>query len=285
MDLICYYILLVSTLGAFSMQGQTVLKPIDLLTEVFETTDQIQTLQYQMQKKELIDGEFVSQTSKIKLNRNPYQIYIYQLLPDKGVEVLYNEKKYGNKVLVNPNGFPWITLKLDPTGSIMLKDQHHTIFDGGFDLVMEVIKHLAKKYQGNFDTKAFLSKKLVTVNDRHCYQLNLINKDFHFKSYTVKDNESILEIASRNHLNGFMILDYNENVNNLDDVASGEEIMIPSDYAQRMELLIDKELKIPVSIKVIHNNRLFEHYQYSDIQIDPPLNGNDFSRTNSSYGF
>ena len=53
---------------------------------------------------------------------NSYTDFTFEIL-----EVLFI--KGHETALVNPNGFPWFNLKLNPVGSRMTKNQHHTIIE------------------------------------------------------------------------------------------------------------------------------------------------------------
>src|SRR5699024_8802083 len=106
----------------------------------------INSLTYVMDKKERIDEQFIHQSSFVKLNRDPYKVYTRQEHPEKGLEVLYVHGENENKALISPTGFPWVNLNLDPLGSIMRKEQHHTILDAGYDHVISILEHLFENY-------------------------------------------------------------------------------------------------------------------------------------------
>ena len=54
--------------------------------------------------------------------------------PRQGAEVLYKSGENKNKVLVNPNFFPYISLSFDPNSSILKSEGHHNIKEVGFNL-------------------------------------------------------------------------------------------------------------------------------------------------------
>lgn len=256
----------------------------DICQRTFAETSKIETLQYQMQKEERIGGEMKIQKSFIKLNRDPYQVYIKQLFPKKGLEVLYHHDKNDQRALVNPNGFPWMTLKMDPEGSTMLKNQHHTVKDAGYDLLISILKHLFDKYEKQLGM--MLSLESPEIYEGHsCYKVTFKNDRFRYIQYQVEAGENILDIARKRKLCGYLILAKNNHFHHYDDVSAGDQIMIPNDYSSKMELLIDQSRFIPLSIKVYDDAGLLEHYQYSEVQINPGLSPVDFSRDNKNYGF
>src|SRR5690606_2584111 len=86
----------------------------DLTKTMFKTTKSISAMSFTMGKLERINGKMVDQTSDVKLRRNPLAVYSKQTDPPSGIEVLYKEGE--PKALVNPNGFPWVNVSLDPYG-------------------------------------------------------------------------------------------------------------------------------------------------------------------------
>lgn len=256
----------------------------DICRQTFEVTKSIETLVYQMRKEERIGRTMEVQVSSIKLNRNPYWVYMKQLSPKKGLEVLYKENENENKALVSPNGFPWMTLKMDPEGSTMLKNQHHTVKDAGYDLVISILEHLFDKYQYQLNDMLSL-KSDVEFDNRSCHRIVFDNKHFYYKKYEVGPHEDMLDIAEKNKICSYLILNKNKKYDGYRDIEEGDQIEIPNDYSPRMELLIDKSRLIPLSIKVFDEHGLFENYQYTDVQVNPSLTDHDFSRENDDYGF
>ncbi len=57
-------------------------------------------------------------------------------------------------------------------------------------------------------------------------------------------------------------------------------------YCYRAIVTIDEEWKLPVAVKVYDwDDRLIEHYRYTNIQINPGLTDLDFSTGNPNYDF
>ena len=208
------------------------------------------------------------QVSFIKLNRDPYQVYMKQISPKKGLEVLYKEQENDGKALVSPNGFPWITLKMDPEGSTMRKNQHHTTKDAGFDLVISILEHLFEKYDAHLNEMLTMSDEVI-YDHQKCHRIVFSNDQYKYIKYKVKAQENVLKIAREYKLCSYLIMEKNKQLSSYYDVEEGDELLIPNDYSPKMELLIDKVRFIPLSIKVYDDLGVFEHYQYSDVEIDP----------------
>ncbi|MDX1629453.1 MAG: DUF1571 domain-containing protein [Fulvivirga sp.] len=254
---------------------------VEITQQMFSKTKEIKTLTYTMIKKERLEDEMMRQVSEVKLQRKPFKVYTRQLSPDEGLEVLYHASD--KTALINPNGFPWINIRLDPFGSRMTSGQHHTILDSGFDRFVNILEHLFKKYAARIDQMAQI--KQVTVDGRDYWQLNFNNSQFDIIDYTVKPDDHLLKIGHERHLSAYMVVLLNDDVDDYHDIESGQVIKIPNDYSPKMELLIDQELMVPVEIKVYFRNELFEHYQFSRLDINPDLQEDAFSSKCEDYGF
>lgn len=258
--------------------------PEELIYQMFEHTDRIETLSYTMHKYERIDGKMVEQLAEIKFKSSPFQVYARQRFPNDGLEILYREGQNRGRALVNPNGFPWVNINLDPLSYQMRKGQHHTILDTGYDMVMDVLEHLVAKYRSQ--TGDILKLLDITeIDGRTCYVLELNNPAFHYYKYTVREGETLTSIADRNKLSEHMILEKNEGLDSYTDVQAGQIIEIPNDYCPRMVLTMEKERMIPRVMKIYDEQGLYELYQFDEVRINPRFEPAEFTRDYPGYGF
>lgn len=242
-------------------------------------------MSYRMIKKERIEGKLKLQESAVKLNRNPYNVYIKQLAPNEGAEVLYCNGENNNKALVNTNGFPWFTLKLDPVGNLMRSDQHHTVLQSGYDHVVSILEHLFQKYSGELD-QMLTKHEAVKWQGIPCFSLEFKNPYFQYISYKVKDGESLEEICNRMKINEYMVLSLNAQIEDFDDdLEASQEIIIPNDYSPKMVIYIDQVRKIPLMMRIIDDKGIYEIYEYYDVEIDPDFPNGTFSDSNEAYDF
>ena len=266
---------------SFSFHNLQAQSTISYFNNMIKSISTIKTLKYELHAKELINGEIFYTYSKVKLQKKPFCLYNYMIKPDLGVEVLFaHENKYA---LVNPNGFPFINIKLDPSGELIRKNQHHTLFDSGFDnfkdivlSVLELIKKSPDKYIINLGVKQ--------INNINCQVLHVINPDFYFSEYIVQKGENIESIARKFNLSSYLILVEN-NFSFYNDVTLGDEILIPNSYAEKFEIWIDLQSSLPIVQKVFVNNKLFEHYEYKNIIINPEFSIDEFDKSNAEYNF
>ncbi len=281
-------ILLSSTLSIILLTGFTGSKKAEFAIEsvkgLFAAAQEIKTLSYEFVREERIDDEIVTNTSFVKMQRRPYKIYIQETYPNEGLEVLYPHPQYEGKALINPNGFPWINLKLDPTSLLMRRGQHHTVLDGGFDYIVSVMEYAFYKHKSALDQ--IISYDGMTLFDgRPCDMITLSNPDFSYVNYTVSKGESITSIATKYRLNEYLIMDKNPGLDLASTLQAGQVIKLPSDYAERIVVYIDRDRQIPLMMRVFDEKGLFEKYEFKNVKINPELSASEFTTTFSGYNF
>jgi len=274
-----YFLLLGIIISTLVSNGQTAM---EIIVMMYKDADKIEGLIAEINKVERIENELIVQLSKVKLNRSPYKVYIKQLAPKEGVEVLAAITKPSTKATVNLNSFPWINLYLDPYGSLMRRNQHHTVYDSGFDLMIKILKY---ELSSKLSEDRLERKEDVVWKGRKMYHLELKNDDYNIVSYNVKTDENLDDIADKLHINAYAIIELNEEVNDYEDVEEGQEIGVPSHYAKSMTLFIDKETHLPLVIKVFDQYGLYEKYEYNSITINPTFAPNEFTEDFEEYDF
>lgn len=253
----------------------------EILHNTVEAVENIQTLRFHLKCNERINGKLLSTESQVKLNRSPRKIYIYL----KGPEVLWVEGKNNGNTLINPHGFPYMNLSLDPMGSLMREKQHHTIHQMGFEYFADIIKSSMNKLANDFDTY-FKCNGIIKWNSRDCYLITAEYPDFKYTEYIVQKGETLISIAKKLKVSDYMILEVNSNkVRNFQDVKANQKILVPNVYGSKMVLYIDKELLLPRVIKVYDDKGLFESYEYHDLQMNPKIAEEEFTKDYKEYGF
>lgn len=256
----------------------------DLTLQMFGQAKKVKTLTFRMKKTERIDGKMQEQVSDVRLQREPYKVYSRQVSPKEGVEVLYATGERDGQALVNPNGFPWINLRLQPYGNIMRKNQHHTIVNSGYDYFLSILDHLFAKY-GNATAGMTYLDGTIKWNGRECFVVRFENPHYAITDYTVKSGETVTSIAEERFLSDYKILELNKSINDYDDVKEGQVIKIPNDYSPRMLMYIDKQLMVPLVMKVYDEVDLFEVYEYGSVKVDEPVAPGEFTSEYEGYNY
>lgn len=253
----------------------------EVLEKTLASIEKIQTLKFHLKCTERVNGKLINTESQVKLNCSPRKIYIYL----KGPELLWIEGENNGNALVNPDGFPFINLNLDPMGVLMRENQHHTIHEIGFEYFAEIIKHTIVSVKDKFDNY-FKWNGIITWNGVDCYWITADYPDFKYIDYTVKKGESLVSIAKKLKVSDYMLLEVNsDKVRNYRDVKEGQKIKVPNAYGKKMELYIDKNQMLPRVIKVYDEKGLFEAYEYHNLQVNPKITHEEFSREYKGYGF
>ncbi|HEV7231197.1 MAG TPA: DUF1571 domain-containing protein [Bacteroidia bacterium] len=250
-----------------------------IMTRLVSAADAIKTVSFDLKIEERIQGKYRKSTSKVKLQRNPHKIYMKL----NGPELLYVSGWNGNKVLVNPGGFPFVNLNLDINSGTLHKDQHHTISDVGFDYLTDIIKDAMVRCGSKFD-EYFKYEGDVQWNNLTCCKILITDNGYKFTSYAAQKGETVMDIARKLKISEFKIAELNK-LGDFGEVKQGEILVIPSSYARVTELLVDKQTWLPLSTKVYDNEGLFEAYDYLNLKLNPTFAADEFSKSFKGYGF
>ncbi|HXB41811.1 MAG TPA: LysM peptidoglycan-binding domain-containing protein [Bacteroidia bacterium] len=281
MKKIIKYIFPVILAGALFYSFNPALSCREIMDKMTKSVTEVKTLKYDLKLVERIERKYNYFGSSVKLNRKPRKLY----LNAKGIEVLWVEGKHNGDALVNPNSFPYINLYLDPYGSLMRQDQHHTINEAGFDYFGSIIDANVKRTGDKFD-KYFIPDGEEIINGRTCYKVIINNKDFGVVNYTVAKGENLISIARKLFVGEYMILNLNKSkVDDYKDVKAGQVIQVPNAYAKYVLLYIDKQNFLPIGVRVFDDKGLYEQYDYFNVQVNPTFEDAEFTRDYKGYGF
>jgi len=243
--------------------------------------DLLKTLKFHLSSNERIKGKMVTNHSTTKLNKSPRKLYMNL----QGPELLYVQGTNHNNALVNPGGFPYIDLNLDPMGSLLRDKQHHTIHEIGFDYYADILRNAVKFCGTKFDSY-FKMMGEVKWNDRDCYAVTAEYPEFKYVDYTVKKGDDLIRIARALFVSEYMLLETNSGtVDSYYDVKEGQVIKVPIIYGKKIELLIDKQYFLPVKTKVYDEKGLFESYEYDVLIVNPSFTDDEFTKGYKDYHF
>lgn len=266
----------------FNVLGQKQEKSAkEIILKMINSIEEVKSLKYNLKITERGKKGYNYYQSSVKLNRKPRMLYLYI----KGIQVLWVQGTNKGKALVDPNSFPYINLNLDPMGSLMRQDQHHTINEMGFDYFGKVIEYSMNKVGDKFD-QYFSYEGEERVNNRPCYKIVINNKDFGYTNYTVGEGESITSIARKFYVSEYMILEQNPKFNDyFDELKKGAVIKIPTWYAKNVTIYVDQLYYLPVGTKIFDDKGLFEEYNYHNLFVNPKFEENEFTRDYKDYSF
>jgi hypothetical protein len=253
----------------------------EILQNTITTVENIQTLKFHLKCNERVKGKLAFTESQVKLNTSPRRIYIYL----KGPELLWIAGENNGNALVNPYGFPYMNINLDPMGSLLRENQHHTINEIGFSYFASIIKYSMQITGDNFEDY-FKCGGSINWDNHDCYFITAEYPDFKWIDYTVQKGETLVTIARKLKVSDYMLLEINASkVGSYRDIKANQKIKVPNAYGKKMVIYIDKELFIPRVIKVYDDKGLFESYEYHDLQLNPKIADEEFTREYKGYGF
>jgi len=255
----------------------------DIFKKMFVAIKGVKTLRTNITSRERIIDHINHTSFAVKLNTSPYKAYSKDL--DKGVEVLYLQGKNENDATINPNGFPYVNLHLDPLGKIMRKDQHQTIGRLGFDYISNILNHSISKYPDAYTKN--IKRDADTVWDGvACYKMEISFPAYANTVYTVKEaGETVEKLAAKFYLSEYQILTLN-NISWYDDeLKIGKQILLPNAYAKSTILFIRKDNSLPVVVRISDDKGFFESYAYSKLQLNSTIPDAEFTENYPGYHF
>lgn len=115
---------------------------LSLLTRMESSYAQIDDYIAVFRKQERVDGTLLPEETTLLKFQKPLKIYMkWTEDPFKGTEALYVEGTNGNKLLVHRGGIlGFLTLSLDPKGSLAMKGNRHPITEVGFGYLIEGLR-------------------------------------------------------------------------------------------------------------------------------------------------
>jgi hypothetical protein len=253
-----------------------------LIETMIDSVRNIRTQTFNVKSTERVDGHLLFAESFVKLNFKPRKIYFKN--PEKGVEVLYVEGTNKGNAVVHTSSVPLMNFDLDPYGSMMRKDQHHTIFDLGSHYIASTIANTMLRAPKEFD-KHFAYAGLVTYNHRECHQVLITYPEYKYVEYTVLKNETVTSIAHKLNTSDFKIRYKNGLSSYFGTIKEGKKLLIPVPYANRAIVYIDKKTCVPMNVKVYDEEGLFESYEFSNMKINMTFSKDEFSKNYKGYGF
>ena len=261
----------------------------DIMTSMLNSIDKIRTLKYTFKSYERLNGkseDFFTEMD-IKVNLSPRKMYgLTKSKPNEGVEVLYVEGQWNNKAKVNAG--KWLpNLNLNPYGGRMRENQHHTIMEAGFGFLASIIKNAIKRADtekpGEFDS-FFRYDGDITWQGRPCFKVTIDDPEFTYVNYTVKPSEDINKIEKDKGICGYLILTKN-GLKDFDDVKPGMTVKIPTSYAKKTILYIDKSTYLPIVQIMYDDIGQFEKYEFHSLSVNPAFKDVEFTTDFDGYRF
>lgn len=283
MKFYCVLILSLYSCALSSQQSKDHLKEFKIITDMIDSVKKINYLRCNMKSLERIETGYAIANTSIKVQSSPRKSYLRN--SEKKLEVLYNSEVSKNKCTVKPHVFPYFTMTLDPTGNLMRKNQHFTVFELGFDFIVKTIAIALSKEKDQIAKHLTLTTNKVEKNKMSCYLFVYENNSFGYHDYVVQDKETVSSIANKFVVNDYMVRTKNKLYDDYGYLKKGSTIKIPSFYCKKALFYIDEKTLLPVCVILYDEVGLFENYEYFDLEINKPIPAAEFTRSFKGYGF
>lgn len=257
----------------------------EIITRVIDSIDAHNQLEFEMfrsernQKNEFVEGKFYA-----KMSKNPFKIYVKNEKPKKGAEILYVEGENNNKVLLNTNTFPYVSLSLSYENSILLSGGHHYIKEAGFGKISKILNFDIENFQDKF-LKKIKYEGIFSWNDKKCYKIRIEHGDYQTINYYAKNGETLFEICENKLINIAKIKELNPGLDISKKLLENQEIKITNHYFKMLVLYVDLENYFPIYQLVYDEKGLYEKYIYTKLDLKKLIKNEEFNRDYKDYNF
>ncbi|MGH1337969.1 MAG: DUF1571 domain-containing protein [Aureispira sp.] len=277
----CLFSLLLATSPTLSAQD-----PVAIMAKMKAALQRMNQSTFDLQSKERFGSTYATKNLRFRIQENPRRVYMKDL--DTGVEMLYVVGWNGNKAYINPNGFPWVNVSLSIYDSKVVAENHHTVKDAGLGFVALLLSGFESTVRkaGMAIDKLYTYKGEVIFDGRPCHRIYMIPPTgFEYVSYTTDRDQNLVQLSRRIVASDYLIQEKNSKVSYARRIKKGTTLSVPSAYASKVIVYIDKQTYMPV-VQMLYDERgLFEKYEYRNINRRPDFDSKEFTTDCDKYGF
>ena len=251
-----------------------------LLTRFTAAIADLKTLRCTVKAQERNGSSYQQARSALKITYNPMRVYVRT---QKGVEALWVTGQNDGDAWVYPNAFPYITLSLDPNGTLMRRNQHHGLLDAGFGTIADIISGSGQHQDRAFE-QSFRYVGDSTVLGHPCYVLRSDFPQFRYVPYTPAKPETVAQITAKFGCGEYRIIARN-GLSYEKPVPAGKTLQVPNGYGRRTTICLDQKSYLPVAVRVIDDKGLFEKFEFTEVVANQPIPNDEFSKEYEGYHF
>lgn len=205
------------------------------------------------------------------VQRKPFKVA--GVMTEKGHRLLYDPLQNKTEALYISNGFPYTNLWLDIHGKVFRGLNHYTISNAGCEYIFGIIRNEYRKMP-----EKFVCRKIQTKGKEEI-EIYAETHGFEFTEYTALDGENVLDISDKLKVMAYVLLEYNDNIDEYLDDCSGLTIMVPSHYGSKVKLVVNAQHGMPSLIEVHDTKGLLEQYIYTDYKFGLKLDKDYFTES------
>lgn len=276
--------LLASLLVLFALQTKAQ-DPVVLIDQMRAKIKTINKYSFELHTKERFGTDYITKKLKFVMQESPKKVYMKDMV--EGIELLYKPGWNSNKAYINPNGFPWINVSLSIYDSRVIAENHHTINDLGLGFVptlLDGFENTVKK-AGKSRSSLYTYLGEVTWNGKACHKIQMLPPStFRYVSYTTDRDEKLMELSRRVVASDYLIKEKN-GLNYTRTIKKGTKLLVPSAYAKKVIVYIEKSTKLPL-VQILYDDKgMFEKFEYKNVNLSPKIDSKEWTSDCPSYGF
>jgi hypothetical protein len=249
-----------------------------LVSRLRLSIDNLKTLRCRVQAQERLGTKYTQANSVLKLGYEPLRVYLRN---KKGVEVLWVKGQNDGDAWVYPNSFPYVTLSLDPNGTLMRRNQHHSVLDAGFGAIADVLRGSAQRPDHRYE-RSFRYAGDTIINGRPCYQLRSDFPQFRYVSYTAGKGETVAQVADKFGCGEYRVMERNDLAADA-AIATGKVLQVPNSYGRRTLICVDQKVFLPLLIRVEDDKGLFEQFEFLELIANQSIPAIEFTKDYKEY--
>ncbi len=246
----------------------------DITKKILDACGKANNVTYDFFAYERFEGtKKVNSEVKIKFQANPMKIYADAKSPT-AARLLYIPS-VSSKVKVKKG----LTLNLDIYSKLLMNDQHHPLNQAGFGTFKKIIEQSIKSkgYTTSSPELGSFVKVLgtVTYDGQECWKVEINDNDYKIISHTVKpDEKTVWDLGRKYSVPEFRIKELNGIGN---DLTAGQVLKMPSAYAKKTTVYIDKSNYLPIYQKMEDDAGVYEIYEFKNLKTNVKFTDDDFS--------
>lgn len=208
----------------------------------------------------------------IRVQETPLKIYADSKKPT--VAKLVYIPSVNPKILVKKG----LSLKLDLYSKLLMADQHHPLNQAGFGTFKKIIEQSIKSkgYTLSSPELGSFVKILgtVTYDEKSCWKVEINDLDYKIISHKVTaDEKTVWDLGRKYSVPEYRIKEINDIGNEL---TEGQVIKMPSAYAKKTTVFIDKTTFLPIYQKMEDDAGIYEVYEFKNLKINVKFTDDDF---------
>lgn len=241
----------------------------ETIPKVMAAMGNAKTMTYHFYAQErMMDGKYSKSDVEFKVIASPIKIYANVKLP-QSAQLIY-EGAVSKEVRVKKG----LKLSLSPTNSLLMKGVHNPVTRAGFATIKRILETSMAQRKGE-DLDSYV-KILGTVNydNKDCWKIEINDADYKIINYTVLAGEtSVWSIGKKLAISEYKI----KELNKIDDnIKTGQVLKIPSSYAKKTTLYIDKSNYLPIYHKLEDEKGIYEIYEFKELKLGVDLPDSEF---------